>query len=131
VVRREEASTAIDDLDDSDDLLDEEEEAAPWEEPTHVTRKRARGHRGGKKVAARTVRPVRDVSAYAEFDGLCPLCTQSGHRANDCLMGPVCLRCGEVGHMARECSLPRPPRPVSPPGGGEPARKRMNDGRFR
>jgi cellular nucleic acid-binding protein len=103
MVRREEESTAIDELDDSEDLLDEEEEA-PWEEPTHITRKRARGRRGGKKVAAR---PGRDVGTYAEFDSLCLLCTQPGHRATDCTTGPVCLRCGEAGHMARECSLPR------------------------
>ncbi|KAK1648165.1 hypothetical protein QYE76_065970 [Lolium multiflorum] len=125
MVRREEESTAIDELDDSEDQLDDEEEA-PWEEPAHVTRKRARGRRGGKKVT-RAAHPERDAGAYADFDGLCLLCTQPGHRAADCITGPVCLRCGEVGHMARECSLPRPPRPASPPGGDEPARKRLND----
>lgn len=127
MVLREERSTAIDALDDSDDTLDEEGEE-PWEEPTHVTRKRARGRRGGKKVAARPVRPARKVGAYAEFEGLCLLCTQPGHCAADCTTGPVCLRCGETGHMARECSLPRPPRPPSPPDGDEPARKRAFDG---
>jgi hypothetical protein len=80
VVRAEGLSSAIDELDVSDDMLDEEEEG-PWEEPTHVTRKRARGRHRGKKVAARTARPVRDVGAYAEFEGLCLLCTQPGHRA--------------------------------------------------
>ncbi|KAK1660332.1 hypothetical protein QYE76_048491 [Lolium multiflorum] len=129
MVRREEPSTAIDELDDSKDLLDEEEEG-PWEEPTHVTRKRARGRRGGKKVAAKTARPAHDVGAYTDFDGLCLLCTQPGHRTANCITGPVCLRCGEAGHMARECSLPRPPRPSTPPDGKEPARKRMSgDGR--
>ncbi|KAK1630578.1 hypothetical protein QYE76_004893 [Lolium multiflorum] len=123
MVRREEASTAIDALDDSDDLIDEEGEEGPWEEPAHVTRKRARGRRGGKKVAARPVRPAREVGAYADYEGMCLLCTQPGHHAVDCITGPVCLRCGETGHMARECSLPRPPRPSSPPDGEEPARK--------
>jgi hypothetical protein len=107
MVRREEASTAIDALDDSDDLLDEEGEGGLWEEPAHVTRKRARGRRGGKKVAARPVRPAREVGAYADYEGMCLLCTQPGHRVVDCTTGPVCLRCGETGHMARECSLLR------------------------
>jgi hypothetical protein len=122
MVRAEGMSSAIDELDDSDDMLDEEDEA-PWEEPTHVTRKRARGRRGGKRAA----RPARDAGAFADFDGLCLLCTLSGHRTVDCTMGPVCMRCGETGHMARECALPRPPRPPSLPGGVEPARKRLND----
>ncbi|KAK1620983.1 hypothetical protein QYE76_026500 [Lolium multiflorum] len=126
LICREEVSMAIDELDDSEDQIDDEEEA-PWEEPVHVTCKRAHGRRGGKRVAARAARPERDAGAYADFDGLCLLCTQPGHRATDCTTGPVCLRCGEVGHMARECSLPRPPRPASPPGGEEPARKRIND----
>jgi hypothetical protein len=40
----------------------------------------------------------------------------------------VCLRCGEAGHMARECSLPCPPRPASPPADAmELARKHVND----
>ncbi|KAK1620921.1 hypothetical protein QYE76_026438 [Lolium multiflorum] len=91
----------------------------------------ARGRRGGKKVAARPVRPAREVGAYADYEGLCLLCTQPGHRAVDCTTGPVCLRCGETGHMARECSLPRPPRPSTPPDGEEPARKRMSgEGRY-
>nr|XP_051207157.1 uncharacterized protein LOC127322790 [Lolium perenne] len=126
MVRAEGMSSAIDELDDSDDMLDEEDEA-PWEEPTHVTRKRARGRHGGKRAVARAARPARDAGAFADFDGLCLLCTLSGHRTVDCTMGPVCMRCGETGHMARECALPCPPRPPSLPGGVEPARKRLND----
>ncbi|KAK1662053.1 hypothetical protein QYE76_050212 [Lolium multiflorum] len=54
--------------------------------------------------------------------------THPGHRAADCTTGPVCLRCGEAGHMSRECSLPRQPRPMSPPADAmKPARKRVND----
>lgn len=91
VVRMEERSSAIDELDDSGDELDGEEEG-PWEEPTHVTRKRARGRRGGKRAAARAARPAaREVGAYADYDGLCLLCMQPGHRAADCTTGPICL----------------------------------------
>nr|XP_051219532.1 uncharacterized protein LOC127336731 [Lolium perenne] len=107
MVFREEESAALDELDDSEDPLDEEEDA-PWEEPTHVTRKRARGRRAGKRVAARASRPERVPGTYDDFHGLCLLYTQPGHRAANCTTGPVCLRCGEAGHMARECSLPHP-----------------------
>ncbi|KAK1627408.1 hypothetical protein QYE76_001723 [Lolium multiflorum] len=124
LVCREEESAAFDELDDLEDP--DEEEEAPWEEPTHVTRKR--GRRAGKKVAARPTRPERVPGAYDDYRGLCLLCTQPGHRAADCTTGPVCLRCGEAGHMSRECSLPRQPRPMSPPADAmEPARKRVND----
>nr|XP_051222116.1 serine/arginine-rich splicing factor RS2Z32-like [Lolium perenne] len=127
MVCREEESAAFGELDDPEDPLDEEEEA-PWEEPTHVTRKRARGRRAGKKVAARPPSPERVPGAYDDYHGLCLLCMQPGHRAADCTTGPVCLRCGEAGHMSRECSLPLPPRPASPPSDVmEPARKRVND----
>ncbi|KAK1631913.1 hypothetical protein QYE76_006228 [Lolium multiflorum] len=126
----EEEGVAFDELDDSDEPIDDpidDEGGNRWEEPSHVTRKR--GRRAGRKVAARAARPERVVGAYDEFYGLCLLCTQPGHRAADCTVGPVCLRCGEAGHMARECALPRPQRPSSPPGGAvEPARKRVNDG---
>jgi hypothetical protein len=114
----------IGELDDSEDPLEDEEDDTPWEEPAHVTSKRARGRHGGKKVAAKAACPGRDAGSYAEFQGLCLPCTQSGHRATDFTTWPVCLRIGEVGHMARECTLPRPPRPHSPTGvDDEPARE--------
>jgi hypothetical protein len=72
LVVREEESAAFDALDDSDDPFDEKEDA-PWEEPTHVTRKR--GRQAGKKVAARPSRPERVPGAYDDFHGLCLLCT--------------------------------------------------------
>ncbi|KAK1612093.1 hypothetical protein QYE76_035766 [Lolium multiflorum] len=124
----EEEGVAFDELDNSDDPIDDEE-GEQWEEPSHVTRKRTRGRRARRKVATRAARPKRVVGAYDEFHGLCLLCTQPGHRAANCTVGPVCLRCGEAGHMARECALPRPPRLGAPPGSAaEPARKRVNDG---
>ncbi|KAK1602050.1 hypothetical protein QYE76_027208 [Lolium multiflorum] len=148
-VSREVVRTAIDELDNSDDPLGENDDA-PWDEPAHVVLKQARGHRGGKKVAARAAlqgregapfaegtsraaRQDREGRPFAEFQGLCLLCAQPGHRAGDCTIGPVCLRCGEVGHISRECPQLRPPRPRSPMDVDvEPSRKRVyDDGRGR
>nr|XP_051206928.1 uncharacterized protein LOC127322022 [Lolium perenne] len=81
MVCREEESLAFDELDDADDPLEEEDDDAPWEEPSHVTRKRARGRRGGRKVAARAAHTGRVAVAYDDFQGLCLLCTRPGHRA--------------------------------------------------
>jgi hypothetical protein len=52
----EEEPTTINELDDSQDSLEDKEDAS-WEEPAHVTCKWARGCYGGKKVAARASRP--------------------------------------------------------------------------
>jgi hypothetical protein len=125
-IYRDDRPTTIDELDDSEDPHEDEVDA-PWEEPAHVTHKRARGHRGGKKVAAKVTRPWRS-RGLLEFQGLCLLYTQPGHRVAGCTMLPMCLLCGDMGHMARECTLPRPPRPCSPADDGdEPAWKRTNN----